>query len=159
MATLAAPRRSGRRRSRGFTLVEILVVVAVLAVIAAIAIPNVQGVMESYRLQTATSMLASKLNEARMNALKRNRSVWLELDVASGRALVRTTGSAGSTLELGAPGLLPSGVSFADPVVTIRFDSVGRPTNPPPRVIAVQITRSGARRSVSVSPSGMVRRQ
>ena len=132
---------------------------ALLAVIAGIALPNVQGVMESYRLQAASSMLASKLNEARMNALKRNRGVWLEIDAAGGRAQVRTLDRAGSVLDIGAPGLLPAGVVFADPITTLRFDAVGRPTNPPPREITVEVARSGARRSVVVSPAGMVSRR
>lgn len=147
------------RRAAGFSLVEILVVVAIAAVILAIAIPNVPGVMESNKLQTSTSMLASKLAEARINALKRNRSAWLSVDVPQGRVQVQTSGPGGTTLDIGAPGLLPSGVGFVQPVAVIQFDSVGRPTNPPPRTLTVEIVRTSARRSVTVSPAGTVTRE
>lgn len=150
---------AAKRRAEGFSLVEILVVVAILAVILAIAIPNVAGVVEANKLQTSTSMLASKLSEARINALKRNRAAWLRVDVPRGRVQVQTSGPGGATLDVGAPGLLPSGVGFAEPAPSIQFDSVGRPTNPPPRTLTLEIIRTRARRSVTVSPSGTVTRE
>jgi prepilin-type N-terminal cleavage/methylation domain-containing protein len=147
------------RRAAGFSLVEILVVVAIAAVILAIAIPNVAGVMESNKLQTSTSMLASKLAEARINALKRNRATWLRVDAPRGRVQVQTSGPGGTTLDIGGMGLLPSGVGFVEPAPQIQFDSVGRPTNPPPRTLTVEIVSTRARRSVTVSPAGTVTRQ
>jgi len=150
---------AAKRRAAGFSLVEILVVVAIAAVILAIAIPNVSGVMESSKLHSSTSMLASKLAETRINALKRNRSAWLSVNVSQGRVQGQTSGPGGTTLDIGAPGLLPSGVGLVEPAPVIRFDSVGRPTNPPPRTLTVEITRTRARRSVTVSPAGTVTRE
>jgi type IV fimbrial biogenesis protein FimT len=147
------------RPERGFSLVELLVVVGVAAVLLAIAIPNVSGVMEANKLQTSSSMLASKLSEARINALKRNRAAWLRVDAAAGRVQVQTSGGGGATLDIGAPGLLPPGVAFVEPAANIQFDSVGRPVNPPPRRLTVEIVRTRARRSVTVSPAGAVRRE
>jgi Tfp pilus assembly protein FimT len=71
--------------------------------------------MEANKLQTSSSMLASKLSEARTNALKRNRAAWLRVDAAAGRVQVQTSGGGGRTLDIGAPGLLPSGVAFVEP--------------------------------------------
>lgn len=139
-------------------MVEVVVVVAISMVLAAIAVPNVQGVLDAYRLQSATSLLASKLGEARINALKRNRETWLRLDVATGRVQVQTTAAGGRIVDIGAAGMLPEGVRFVAPSPVLSFDSVGRPTNPPPRTIEVEIARTQARRAVTVSPSGTVAR-
>lgn len=45
-------------RRAGFTLVELLVVIAVIAILAAVAIPAVMGALESARGSTATNKLA-----------------------------------------------------------------------------------------------------
>jgi type II secretory pathway pseudopilin PulG len=134
-------------------MVEIVVVVAILIVLATIAVPNVQGVLDAYRLQLATSLLANKLGEARINALKRNRETWLRLDVATGRVQVQTTAPGGKIVDVGAAGMLPEGVRFVASSPTLSFDSVGRPANPPPRTIEVEIARTLARRAVTLSPS------
>jgi type II secretory pathway pseudopilin PulG len=143
---------------QGFSPLELTVAVGVLLVLLAIAVPSVQGLMDSYRLDSAQSMLASKLVETRMNALKRNRAVWLQVDAQEGRVQVLTSGPGGKTLKIGAPGLLPAGVEFVPPVPSIRFDSIGRPANPPPCRLGVESLTSHARRSVSVSAAGTVSR-
>lgn len=94
-----------------------------------------------------------------MNALKRNRPVSLWVDPARGRVQVQTSGPGGASVSIGGPGVLPSGVAFVEPVPQFQFDSVGRPVNPPPRTLMVEIVGTGARRSVNVSPAGTIRRE
>ena len=147
------------RRSGGFSLLELLIVAAIAAVIVAIALPNVSGVMDANKLQAASSMLAAKLGEARMNALKRNRPVSLIADPASGQVQIQTTAPGGRPLPLGSAARLPAGVGFVQPVPQLEFDSVGRPSTPPPRTLTVEVVATGARRSVSVSPAGTIVRE
>jgi prepilin-type N-terminal cleavage/methylation domain len=61
----------------GFTLVELLVTVAVLAVVLALAVPSFQGVINRNRVTTAANELASALQLARVEAVRRNRAVVL----------------------------------------------------------------------------------
>lgn len=64
-------------RSRGFTLVEMMVVVLILGVLAAIAAPNMTVMIRNQRLKNAAFDIYSALNLARSEALKRNRTVTL----------------------------------------------------------------------------------
>jgi hypothetical protein len=117
------------------------------------------GVMDANKLQSATSMLAAKLGEARMNALKRNRPVTLRVDAARGSVQVLTTAPGGRELALGGAALLPAGVAFVEPVPQLQFDSVGRPATPPPRTFTVELVSTRARRSIGVSPAGTILRE
>lgn len=59
-------------RRRGFTLVELLVVVAVLAVILTLAAPSFRSMIEMQRLRSITSQLVTDLQFARNEAVQRN---------------------------------------------------------------------------------------
>ncbi len=58
-------------RARGFTLIEVMTVVAVLAVFAAIALPSFGRYVADAELQSASGELQSFLSAARADALTR----------------------------------------------------------------------------------------
>ena len=58
---------------RGFTLVELIVVIAVIGISAGILAPNLISQIQKYRLNGATRQLAWDLMAARMQAIGRNR--------------------------------------------------------------------------------------
>lgn len=66
-------------RQRGFTLIEAVVTLSVLALLLAVAIPNVTDWMRSTQMRTMAETMQNGLMKARMEALRRNRSVsfWL----------------------------------------------------------------------------------
>ncbi len=64
-------------RMRGFTMIELMVVIAIAAILATVAVPALQGTVRDFRQRSALSLLVSDLNQARGEAIKRNSRVLL----------------------------------------------------------------------------------
>ena len=69
--TLSPPALGQRTTERGFSLLEVMVVVAILAVLAALAGPSFTPMIELWRVRSATEDLQSSLYFARSEAIKR----------------------------------------------------------------------------------------
>jgi len=65
------------RRSRGFTLIELMIVLAIIGVILSIALPGFSEISLSTRLKAYANELVSSVYLARSEAIKRNAPVKL----------------------------------------------------------------------------------
>jgi len=102
------------RASAGFTLVELMVVVAVMAVLAAIGVPSFRDMLLNQRLATAAQGFGSALSFARMEAIQRAQGV--EVIALAGNdwseGWVVRSGSDASLQTLRRFDRLPQGVSI-----------------------------------------------
>lgn len=104
------------RPSKGFTLVELMVVVAVLAIISAIAMPSFTEVIESQRMKGAATDLMIVMTRARSEAIKRNVNVtvtpksgdwaggWQIADPAGSGAMIEDHGAIRGGITISGPG-------------------------------------------------------
>lgn len=75
--------RAARQAERGFTLVEMLVVMAILALVLAVVPPLFSTSLSSATLKAASRDLASGLRSARSEAITLNKEVRFRLDLAA----------------------------------------------------------------------------
>ena len=69
MGKIGVPRRSCAIRSRGFTTLEILIVVSIVVVVALVATPNILGTIQRYRLRGGADHVMSNFREIQSLAM------------------------------------------------------------------------------------------
>jgi len=72
-------------KSRGFTLVEMIVVVAIIGIIAVVAIPQFSDTLQSKRLYDAVEKLNDDLNYVRDYAISQHTNTWISFIPADER--------------------------------------------------------------------------
>ena len=61
-------------KTRGFTLVELIVTLGVAAILLGVAVPSMRDLIHNNRLAAATNLFVSSLNIARSEAIKQGRN-------------------------------------------------------------------------------------
>ncbi len=67
-------------KSSGFTLIELMIVIAIITIVSAIAAPNLIGFLAGARLKSAATELQSTMQMARLKAVKERSNVVVTFD-------------------------------------------------------------------------------
>ena len=76
----------------GFTLIELMVVVALLSVLAFLAVPNLFSLIRDNQVQAQAEEMNAMLQYARSESVIRRRQVDVNIDTATGEVDVRSGG-------------------------------------------------------------------
>ena len=145
----------GRKVSEsGFTLIEVMIVVAIIGIASALAIPNYVEWKAQHDLREAVSEFSSNLNLARVVAMNRNRQATVTIQVGGG-GLIDVSGTAGGTPIFSTQTLSGSVTGLPGGTANVLFSSMGLSAAAANQVIQLVNTR-GLVYSVSVMPSGKV---
>lgn len=167
------------RRDRGFSLVEMLIVVAIVAVMAAVALPNIGQYIRNYRIRGAAQDVAGALQTARSRAIMSNTNAGVSFVVADADSYRFVQEDLAGQPEQFSPLVdLPLGVRFVvagatDSGATVRFNRLGGFCNPeaggtcaaavavlcPPGEDAARCAREGGEAYVApdaATPGGLV---
>jgi len=145
----------------GFTLAELLVVIAMIGILSILVTPALIGYWNASTLQAGAEELATAVNRGRQLAIAQNTTVCVQL---SGTSITMRTGGCGGTLFTGA-GTNASGViSLASGMqvsfgsgTSLVFTNLGAAS--PAATFNVTHPATGRTRSVVVAASGQVRVQ
>jgi prepilin-type N-terminal cleavage/methylation domain-containing protein len=124
-----------KRADQGFTLLEVLVVMAIMAVLSAIAIPGFSRWLPNYRLKGAARDLYSNIQLAKMGAVKEN-GEWAVVFNTAGNSYQIVSGGADRTYSTTADNVVQKTVSLSDYGSGVSF---GAGSSHPP-VISGEVT-------------------
>ena len=146
--------------SGGFTLIEIMIVVAIVAVLAAFGVPSMRDMIQASKMRSAGSDLYGALILARGEAIKRRTTVTVA--PASSNWANGWTVTAGAT-TLQTQGALESGVLVQVNVPAATASSIvygmnGRVSSSTLQTVIFYVSPTIAQpRTISIDPSGMPR--
>ena len=147
-----------KRGQRGFSLIEMVIVLLIIAIVAAFVVPQIMSYMRMYRLGVGGRNVATALQRARYLATSNNTLAGIFVAELQ-RADIEQYDPQGKTPPQNKGGvLLPSGVTFAsDAPKQIAFDGRGVITPMPKESPTIRINGpNGYYLFVIVSPTGQV---
>jgi prepilin-type N-terminal cleavage/methylation domain-containing protein len=140
------------QKRAGFTLLEVIIVIAIVGILATVAIPNFMGWTPRYKLKAAVLELTASLQYARMRAIKQDQNCTVTFNAATGTCnldclnkTVRLSDHAGT-------------IQFSSVTPTATFNFTPRGLTDAGTICQVSITDPGVSEtySIRIMPTGAV---
>jgi prepilin-type N-terminal cleavage/methylation domain-containing protein len=151
------PQFKTMRKDSGFTLIELMVVIAIIGVLCAIAIPNFLNWLPKQRVGSAARAVMSAVEFARSNAIKTNADVTVNFDFDNDSLTVTNSSATLRTRQM------PADVDLQDGEVDGLGDSVtfnGHGFSDESGEVVVENTKNATlRRSINLTLGGNARIQ
>ena len=156
---------TGISEDRGFSLVELMVVLSILVLLSVLAAPAFLEYVPKYRVDGAAKALASEMSLARMKAISGNTRTRASFDVTNKTVTIESVDAGGNAISTLSKIILtakPSGVVISGyPVTYIEAISIGRNTtkaltdSPNGSTTAAVAFGAGSATSITFLPSGI----
>jgi prepilin-type N-terminal cleavage/methylation domain-containing protein len=146
------------RSERGFTLIELSIVILIVAVAAAFIMPQVLAYMRMYRLGVGARNVATALQRARFLATSNNTRAGIYIPASQHIDIEQYDPEGKAKPQIKGAVVMPQGVTIAsDAPKQIAFDGRGVVTPLPKQSPTIRINgASGYYLFVTISPTGQV---
>jgi type IV fimbrial biogenesis protein FimT len=146
-----------KNRESGFTLVELMIVVAIVGIASAIATPNYLRWNARYQLRQAAAEIQSQLALARLSAMNRNSLVSTTLAVSAGRVQLLAVDANGN--QVIPPTQMMASVTGLSPApASVAFSPLGTRSGGGTANQLIVISNSvGLSYSVQITPRGKIK--
>jgi prepilin-type N-terminal cleavage/methylation domain-containing protein len=142
---------------KGFSLIEVLIVLLIGSILVVAAVPQVKQSLRLYRVESAAGLLSNSLTETRLTAIKYNRAAWLEINAANRKLEIWTTDQNNQPMRLKLVVSIPSDVSIGSGSPTrITFNSLGRNQANSNVVVNLNLPQTNFCKSITVSAVGNI---
>ena len=149
--------RYGRKpRDGGFTLMEVMIVIAIIGLTTALAVPNYIDWNARYQLRQAATEIQGQLSIARISAMSRNSVVTVNLVLNSGTVQV-SAGDASGASVIPATQMMGTVTGLNPGPASVAFSPLGTRSGGGAGNQQISISNSrGLSYSVRVTPRGKV---
>jgi prepilin-type N-terminal cleavage/methylation domain-containing protein len=155
------------RSVRGFTIFELLIVVALIGIMSAIGIPTMMEANRRNAVWSASELIGSQIRQARLKAISRNLSFQVRFNCPSTGQfrVLQVDGTINQSSRCSSQLLydsgvmaMPSSVSFGatPPTLTVNSRGVFTSTTTIPATITVTHAANNAARTLTMSATGQI---
>lgn len=145
-----------KHREGGFTLIEVMIVVAIIGLASALAVPNYIDWHAKYQLRQAATEIQNQLSVARISAMSRNSVVNVSLVLSGGKVQVSAADASGASV-VSLTQMMDSVTGLIPAPTTVAFSPLGIRSGGGVGNQQIQISNNrGLSYSVRVTPRGKV---
>ncbi len=147
-----------KKTARGFTLIELIVVIALIAILTAIAVPGYQTFMVRSRLKGAARQVMSDLMNARMMAVSLNQKVKVHIEADGHTYEIWSDADGNGTVATNEGVNISKDVhqDYHDVALSTTNDPIFNPRGAASQLGTVTVTNSAGSRDITVAISGRV---